>query len=256
MTKESADRDKQLAWLRVLEALRDALPKNCGACGVKLPDGVKFCRSCGAAATASGTQKSQKTAGASPGRISRRPAVSSTTNPHNGKLLAVSLLGGMVFLSLLCAWLIVENIGDDGEWRFWIPISMCAVAFCGHIFYLIDIARNWDDMSPADRNERTVHGIFYPPLFAIGSFITIAIGIVALVAWALASGGSSGGSSGPGSGPQHRDIRDKYGNRLGSLNTSTGDVRETGWNGRRVGSINPNTGEIKDRYGNRTGWLK
>ncbi len=184
-------------------------------------------------------------------RWSPRPGSVKTTGLS--KTTALSLIGFMVGLTVACFLFIAANYAPHLK-EFYIPSSMCAVAIIGQIIYIVDIKKNWESMSPTERQKKTAQGVFLPPLVAMGSFLAIAIGLIALAIWMFTVSGGSSGSENSGSGPRYRDFKDRYGNRLGSLDAQTGEIKNR--YGNRAGSISPNTGEIKDRYGNRTGWIE
>lgn len=146
---------------------------------------------------------------------------------------ALALVGCMLLLSAAFLLAVLPSYDVD-SFEFWAFASMGVVAAGAQVVFLVNIAKDWESMSPPERGKLTVKGVFLPPLIAMLSFVAIGLVLAALVMWLFAASAGSSGSSGVGGGSS-REVKDRYGNRLGSLNTGSG--------------------EVKDRYGNRTGWI-
>lgn len=170
-----------------------------------------------------------------------------------GKAAALILIMCLVVASTAFLVLFPPSFDID-SFEFWVYASMGIVAVGAQIMFLLEMTRSWDSMLSSEQGILTAKAVFLPPLIGVLSFVGVILALVALVAWMFAVGSGSGGPGGYGGGSSSREVKDRYGNRLGSLNTGTGEVKDR--YGNRTGSINPHTGEVKDRYGNRTGWLE
>jgi hypothetical protein len=102
--------------------------------------------------------------------------------PQFSALIAVVL----TFLLAVIGFSGIRANFEPDTFGFWALTAMCVVAIGAQFYFLASIATRWESLSSSERGSLAMKGIFLPPLLALGSFVTLAIGVIALAVWLLA----------------------------------------------------------------------